>query len=195
MAYEELIASMERDADRRIQEVRRQTQATIDEERENVRRHADELQRRIISEGEAQIEVERHQRLYRAREEVKASLARLRGEYEQRVIGFAKERLADGRGDDGYPGVLERLVNEALASLGEPGARVHVDPRDERLAREVLARSDTAVEMIADLSTMGGAVVMSSDDRIRIDNTFEARLVRAAEVHRRVLTRRLFGGE
>ncbi len=195
MAYEELIASMEKDADRRIQEVRRQTQTTIDEERENVRRHADELQRRIISEGEARIEVERHQRLYRAREEVKARLARLRGEYEQRVIESAKERLADGRGDEGYSRVLERLVNEALASLGEPGGRVHVDPRDERMAREILARSGTAVELIADLSTMGGAVVMSSDDRIRIDNTFEARLVRAAEVHRRAFTRRLFGEE
>ena len=195
MAYEELIASMEKDAARRIQEAQRQAQAAIDEEQESIRRQADELGRRIVSEGEVRIEIERHQRLYRAREEAKASLARVREEYEKRVIGFTEERLEGLRGEDGYPGGLERLMNEALVSLGEPGGRVHVDPRDEGLARGVLARPDMAVEVIADLSTMGGAVVTSADDRIRIDNTFEARLVRANEVHRRELARRLFGGK
>ena len=98
MAYEELIASMERDAERRIQEARQQAQAAIDEEYDNIRRQTDELQRRIVSEGEVQIEVERHQRLYRAREEMKTEIARLRDESEQRVIALATERLADVRG-------------------------------------------------------------------------------------------------
>ena len=90
---------------------------------------------------------------------------------------------------------MEHLVNEALETLGEPGSRVHVDPRDQALAGEILARSFPAAELIADLTTLGGAVVTSADDRIRIDNTFEARLVRATEVHRRELARQLFGGE
>ncbi|HOT93577.1 MAG TPA: V-type ATP synthase subunit E [Methanoregulaceae archaeon] len=195
MAYEELIASMERDAERRIQEVRQQAEAAINEEREFVRRQAEELRRRIQREGEARIEVERHQRLYRAREEERAAFARLRGEYERQVIDAAGERLAQLRGSDRYSSIMERLLLEAVASLGEPGGRVHVDPRDEALALGILARSLPGVELVADISTMGGAVVTSSDDRIRIDNTFEARLVRASEDFRRELARRLFGGE
>jgi len=195
MAYEELIHSMEGDADRRIQEVRLQVRAAVDEERETVHRQIAEIRARLADEGEARIEVERHQRLYRAREETKAGIARVREEYLQRVIATAEEELALLRGRDEYRAVLEELVHEALAALAEPGARVHVDPRDESTVQAILAGLAEPVKLVPDLTVAGGAVVESADGRIRIDNTFEARLVRAGEIHRRELYRRLFGGE
>lgn len=193
MAYEELIQSMEADAQLRIQEVRNETRRGIEETQESARRQAQEIRERLLAEAERRIDVERHQRLYRAREEAKASLARVREEYLRRAADLAGERLARLREGEGYPGVLERLTREALDALSEAGARVHVDPRDEASARAMMGDLPGELQLIADLNADGGAIVDSADGRIRVDNTFASRLARAGEVYRRELFDRLFG--
>lgn len=193
MAYEELIQSMEADAQLRIQEVRNETRRDIEETQESARRQAQEIRERLLAEAERRIDVERHQRLYRAREEAKASLARVREEYLRRAADLAGERLARLREGEGYPGVLERLTREALDALSEAGARVHVDPRDEASARAMMGDLPGELQLIADLNADGGAIVDSADGRIRVDNTFASRLARAGEVYRRELFDRLFG--
>jgi len=194
MAYEELIHSMEADAQLRVQEVRVQTRKSIEETQEAARRQAQEIRERLLDEAGRRIEVERHQRLYRAREEVKAGLARAREEYLRRAIDLAGDRLGRLREGDGYPGVLERLTREALDALSEPGAQVHVDPRDEASARALVEFLPGKPELIPDLDATGGVVVDSADGRIRVDNTFASRLARAGEAYRRELYDHLFGG-
>lgn len=193
MAYEELIRSMEMDAQLRVQEVQSQATRNVEETQEAARRQAQEIRERLLAEAGRRIEVERHQRLYRAREETKAGLARVRDEYLRRASDLAEERLGRSREGDGYPGVLERLTLEALEALSEPGARVHVDPRDEAIARAFVERLPGTPVLIADLGVAGGVVVDSADGRIRVDNTFASRLARAGEVYRRDLFDHLFG--
>jgi V/A-type H+-transporting ATPase subunit E len=194
MAYEELIHSMEMDAELRMQEVREQVRKSVEETREAAGRQAQEIRERLLSEAGGRIEVERHQRLYRAREEGKAGLGRVREEYLHRALDLAGERFGRMREDDGYPGVLEQLAREALDALGEPGARLHVDPRDEAIARALVESLPGRPQLIPDLDVAGGVVVESADGRIRVDNTFASRLARAGEVHRRELYDHLFGG-
>lgn len=194
MAYEELIRSMEADAQLRVQEVRNQARKSIEEAQESARVEAEEVRARLLAEARRRIEVERHQRLYRAREETKAGLARIREEYLRRALALADERLDRVREGNGYAGVLGRLTREALDALGEPGARVHVEPGDEAAARAIVDGLPGQPLLIPDLDSSGGVVVDSADGRIRVDNTFASRLARAGEVYRRELYDRLFGG-
>jgi V/A-type H+-transporting ATPase subunit E len=194
MAYEELIRSMEADAQLRVHEVKEQARRSVEETREAARREAEAVRRRLLDEALRRIEIERHQRLYRAREETKAGFARIREDSFHRAIGLAGERLRRVREGDGYAGVLERLTREALDALGEPGARVHVEPGDEPVARAFLGALPGQPALLADLDSSGGVVVDSADGRIRVDNTLDSRLARAAEVYRRELYDRLFGG-
>lgn len=194
MAYEELIKSMEADAQLRVLEVRGRARLEIEEAREAARQQSAGIRERLLADTVRRIQVERHQRLYRAREEAKAGLARIREEYLERAIGIAGERLETMRGADGYAGVFERLTREALDALAEPGATVHIDPRDEGIARALVPNLPGPPELISDLETAGGVVVESADGRIRVDNTFASRLARAGEVYRRELYDRLFGG-
>jgi vacuolar-type H+-ATPase subunit E/Vma4 len=140
MAYEELIHSMEADAQLRVQEVRNETRKSIEETQESALGQAEEVRERLLEEARRRIDIERHQRLYRAREEAKAGLARVREEYLRRAVDLAGERLARLREGDGYPRVLEGLTREALDALSEPGARVHVDARDETSAQAFIGR-------------------------------------------------------
>lgn len=193
MAYEELIHSMEMDAQLRVQEVRDQVRRSVEETQEGARQQAEQVRERLLAEAGQRIEVERHQRLYRAREEGKGGLARVREEYLHRALELAGERLLYLREGDRYAGALERLTREALDALGEPGALIRVDPRDEAAAREIVKALTGTPRLIADLDTAGGVVVESADGRIRVDNTFASRLARAGEIHRRELYDHLFG--
>jgi V/A-type H+/Na+-transporting ATPase subunit E len=194
MAYEELIQSMEMDAALRIREVQAAAESCVGETLEAARRQADEVRAGHMAEAASRIEVERHQRLYRAREEAKAGLARIREEHLRSAVAAAREELACRRGQDGYPDVLEGLLREALDTLGEDGARVHVDPRDEATVRALLEHPPGGLPVLPDLETTGGVVVDSADERIRVDNTLESRLARAEEVYRRELYDLLYGG-
>lgn len=194
MAYEELIRSMEMDAALRVREVRAAAEAGIEETLDAARRQADEVRGDHMAEAARRIEVERHQRLYRAREDEKAGIARVREEHLESAVAAAREELACRRGQDGYPDVLKGLLHEALDTLGEDGPRVHVDPRDEATVRALLEDSPGGPPVLPDLETAGGVVVDSADGRIRVDNTFESRLARAEEVYRRELYDLLYGG-
>ena len=194
MAYEELIQSMEMDAALRIREVQAAAKSCIDETLEAARQQADEVRAGHMADAARRIEVERHQRLYRAREEVKAGLARVREEHLRSAVVAAREALACRRGEVGYPDVLEGLLGEALDALGEDGNRVHVDPRDEATVRALLERSPGGPPVLPDLETAGGVIVDSDDERVRVDNTFESRLARAEEVYRREIYDLLYGG-
>ena len=123
MAYEELIQSMEMDAALRIREVQAAAKSCIDETLEAARRQADEVRAGHMAEAERRIEVERHQRLYRAREEVKAGLARVREEHLRNAVAAARESLACRSGQDGYQDVLEGLLREAVDVLLEASPR------------------------------------------------------------------------
>jgi V/A-type H+-transporting ATPase subunit E len=194
MAYEELIHSMEADAQLRVLEVREAARREIEETREAARREIEETRKHLLADITRRIEVERHQRLYRAREETKAGLARVREEYLRHAIELAGERLGTMRGHDGFAGVLEGLTREALEALSEPGGRVHVDPRDQAAARVFVEELQGQPLLVPDLESSGGVIVESADGRITVDNTFASRLVRAGEVYRRELYDRLFGG-
>lgn len=194
MAYEELIRSMEMDAALHVREVRAAAEAYIEETLDAARRQADEVRGGHMAEAAKRIEVERHQRLYRAREDEKAGIARVREEHLENAVAAAREELACRRGQDGYPNILKGLLQEALDTLGEDGARVHVDPRDEAIVRALLEGSPRGPPVLTDLETAGGVVVDSADGRIRVDNTFESRLARAEEVYRRELYDLLYGG-
>jgi V/A-type H+-transporting ATPase subunit E len=193
MAYEELIHSMEMEAHQRLQEVGSQAGRYGEERRASAREEARSIRNRLLVETSRRFEVERHQRLYRVREETKAGDARIREGYLQRAMDLARERLELLREGDGYVRVLEALTREGLEALAEPGARVHLDPRDKAVASEFFDGLPGNPELIDDLDTIGGVIVDSADGRIRVDNTFATRLVRAGEVYRRELYGRLFG--
>jgi vacuolar-type H+-ATPase subunit E/Vma4 len=73
--------------------------------------------------------------------------------------------------------VFRALLRESLAAL--PTATVlRVDPRDERLAADVLAELGVDMEIVAALQTAGGVELARGEDRA-VRNTVEDRLANA----------------
>lgn len=104
----------------------------------------------------------------------------------------AQESTAGLRDRADYPEVLGGLIDEALSRIGGEGV-VHVDPRDEELARRVLSQKGLELPVIADLQCSGGVMVSDREDRVHIVNTFDERLKRALERMKLEIADILFG--
>lgn len=104
----------------------------------------------------------------------------------------AQEDIGVLRGKPDYPEVFGGLLSEALPRIGGEGV-VHVDPRDEQLARRVLGDKGLDLPVVTDLECSGGVMVSDREDRVHIVNTFDERLQRARERMKLEIADILFG--
>jgi vacuolar-type H+-ATPase subunit E/Vma4 len=92
-------------------------------------------------------------------------------------LAAVRERLAALRGGAEYTSVLRALIRESTTALA--GATVlRVDPRDERLASELVEGLDAELKVAGVLETAGGVELASADGRT-VRNTVEERLANA----------------
>jgi V/A-type H+/Na+-transporting ATPase subunit E len=88
-----------------------------------------------------------------------------------------RRRLETVRESSTYRTVLRALLRESLVAL--PAATVlRVDPRDERLAADLLAELDVELELFATLQTAGGVELARGEDRVAL-NSVEERVANA----------------
>ncbi len=103
-----------------------------------------------------------------------------------------------------YRDVLMRLAKEALLSVGQESMEVLCNERDrclfdsttiEHLCSEIRAAlgKPVSLKLAAEtISCSGGVIVRDCRDRLRIDNTFEARMARSRQSLRTEVMRILF---
>jgi vacuolar-type H+-ATPase subunit E/Vma4 len=175
MALEDLLSAMRSQAEEEIARLERDGRRKEEEilaaaEREG-RAAADDLLRSARRELEAELE----RRRSHARLEARAALREAREEAFQELVDEARARLAALREDGSYPAIFAGLLSESRSAL-PAGRLLHVDPRDEPLARQLVGDGSLAVE--ADLEAVGGLELESHDGRL-LRNTLEVRLAAA----------------
>lgn len=186
MGLGEILKDMEREANLRIEELLtaaeaegRSVAARAEEEAEKVR------EKHLASAGERLLR-ERERLLSAARLEAQRELMAAREAWLDQAFAAARERLRHLRREPRYAGYLQRLTREAVAELGSQ-IRIEIDPEDEKVMGEIVSGLGIKAEMVCSLSTIGGLRASTSDGRIRIVNTVEARLERARGELRRKL--------
>ena len=185
MALGEILQAIERDAADRISEIENEAErrsSIVIEQAEGEAAHRREIAAHAMDNRTTR-EVDRivNQAHLIADRTMRAARESLYSEAREMML----KRLAEQRVGAGYPALVERLLDEALAVL--PTARfVRCDPRDAELIESTLQRMrrpELAVQ--PELTTIGGLDVSTNDGRA-IRNTFEARLAKA-EPHLRRL--------
>jgi vacuolar-type H+-ATPase subunit E/Vma4 len=143
------------------------------------------LREQIVLAAEDGIRKEADRRRAAARLAVAASVRVAREELFLDFRTTVSRRLDELREDERYPAVLRALLEESLAAL--PAATsLRVDPRDERLARQLLAERGVKLELAASLKTAGGLELADGRERV-VRNTVEERVANAEAVLRGLL--------
>jgi vacuolar-type H+-ATPase subunit E/Vma4 len=127
----------------------------------------------MVGEAESTARTTSMHKLNAARLQAKKEVAAVKGRAIDTVFSEAREKLQSIRSEGSYEKLFEQLLEEALAGV-DTELVVHVDPRDDELARRLMATRDGQVE--ADIETVGGVVVSTKDGRIERRNTLEDRL-------------------
>jgi V/A-type H+-transporting ATPase subunit E len=130
-------------------------------------------------------------------------LDRLRWTLSETILSRVREALGDlARDHERYMPVLSGFLAEAAQSL-PPGPLVaevngndleRLHPRWSQFVRQ--AAPDREVELAGHgLPSVGGMRIRTADNRVRLDQTFESRLIRLAEDLARIAMEQLFAGK
>ena len=178
---EDILATANAKSQTIITKAENERQQLLDEARKNINREAAEITRN----AEADAEGVKRREISEVRHRVK-----LREELEKDkiltdVLDETKKVVHEIVNDKNkYSAYLVRLVTDSIRQLGMQNVRVHLNAEDLKniditaLVREVTSavKTPTKIEVAKDpVTTSGGVVVSSPDDKIRIVNTFEQR--------------------
>lgn len=145
------------------------------------------------------------ERVYRRRVQaselkLQGDLDRRRWEWVQAVIGDLQQHLMEFATDEArYLSVLQRLLGAAARVIEQKELVAELNPQD--LSRLEGRWESFAAEAVPDkhitlspkpLRCSGGVRVMSKDQCIRVDNTFEGRLDRLTESLYQIIVEQLF---
>lgn len=156
-------------------------QRLLEEARRNIDREAAEITRN----AEADAEGVKRREISEVRHRVKLREEMEKDKVLTDVLDETKKKVHEIVNDKNrYSSYLLRLVLDSIRQLGMQSVRVHLNAEDLKnidttaLVREVTntVKTPIKVEVAKDpLAASGGVVVSSSDDKIRIVNTFEQR--------------------
>lgn len=207
-----IIKEIEKTSGAKASEVLSEAKATADEIINRARQEAKEKAAQVVSKAEHEAKrnsqrILAEARIKARREKIAAQEELVNRSFEQadKALKMIAEKAS--LGNISYKEVLIRLIKESVIASGADTLEIIVREKDrqmitpeliDRIAKEVHA--ETAIKPKLNLSdtsvvSAGGAVVRSHDGKIRVDNTFEARLDRFKEAIRTDVATALFGGD
>ena len=193
MKYDHLIQAIEDGAEEKLRDIRDSRDREIRDIREYAEKESGKLREDLLGEIKRRINVENNKLIYSAREQSKDKLARARQEACLSVFQEAAIRLASIRSSPSYEAFFEAVLSEVTESLNSEKIRLHIDKKDEALCRQLVKNIGNEVEVVTDLSTVGGLSGSTPDGKVVVRNTIEDRLVRAKERMNVVVYSGLYG--
>jgi V/A-type H+-transporting ATPase subunit E len=130
--------------------------------------------------------------LSEAKTSVDREVNRTKDDVIEDLFDKAHDRLRAVRASKEYNAMFRQLTEEALAQA-DGALVIHVDPRDLKLAEEVLAQSKADYKLETDLTSQGGLEISAENGRITISNTLESRADRARRFLKSEVAASVFG--
>ncbi|BAA31105.1 V-type ATP synthase subunit E [Pyrococcus horikoshii] len=192
-----IIQEINKEAERKIEYILNEARQQAEKIKEEARRNAEAKAEWIIRRAKTQAELEKQRIIANARLEVRRKRLAIQEEIISSVLEEVKRRL-ETMSEDEYFESVKALLKEAIKELNEKKVRVMsnektlglIASRIEEIKSEL---GDVSIELGETVDTMGGVIVETEDGRIRIDNTFEARMERFEGEIRSTIAKVLFG--
>lgn len=178
-----LLSEAKEEADEIIQSAEAQAGRMLQEE--EAKREA--MKASAEQEVEDMLDGQRNERIAWARLEAKRIGAEAREDAINSVMDSFFDTLAKARGSAEYKKFLKGAIAEAASDLGGKVV-IHVVKGEKALSPKI-----KGAKIVDDLDALGGAVVETSDGRIRVDLTMETLVDTRRDEIRKKIADRLFG--
>jgi vacuolar-type H+-ATPase subunit E/Vma4 len=203
MSLENILQALEAEAECQVAEIDQAAQAEIECIRAQAQAEAETVQQKHVAAIQAPLRAEQARILNQAKLEALRVVKGTREALLSSALEAAGRRLAALPSSDGYANLLQRLTEEAVATLGiDNGLRLHVQTCDVEMMARIVQKMGLSAEVRGGLeneeSSFGcpaGVVVTNPDGRISLVNTLDARLGRVASLYRSQIAEIVFGDQ
>lgn len=192
MALEEILEALDGEAEAERERVERRAQAQAARILEEAKAEAEELKAKEREKALLGLEAQKARILSAAKLEVKRAIAKAKEEIIAQVFEDVNAKLAGLGAQSDYRGVLEKLVQQAVAAANGDSVVVARN-EDEALVRELVANIGAGCSVEGGLKGLGGVMVRTAGDSVTIDNSIDSRLEKASRLLRPEVTSTLFG--
>jgi len=193
MTYENLIASMEVNAEKGIAEIVQKAHQEAEEIKKSAEAKGEAIKASHCETAQKSADIERNKLIYNVKAENKMRIIKEKDAVIQRAFFDAKKCLDSFRDDARYKENFKKMLQEAVHELEGEKVRLHIDARDEPLCRQLLDELGRNSEIVDDLTSAGGLAVSTKDGTVVVSNTIESRLNNARELLKREIFSTLFG--
>ena len=177
---ERFSAQINRTAEKSVQKIVKQTEKISNTQLEQFRAESQaELEERMAyAEGRLQRDANAAVARQAAARKKQASVHR--GQIVDEVFDRAKTNILSFRETQDYQPLLRACIETLMQSLGKPGAKVFVCASDVDAAKAIVQSVDPTAAVLADSeNALGLAKVESADGTVRLNDTFQSRLLAA----------------
>ena len=156
-----IIREAEEKGQEEIEKAKKQREIKLKEEKRKMLEEAEEEAARILAQASI-----------KARQE----LSRTKADIITKIVNRVKQELSEFSSNEGY---VLNLIREAIDGLGMDKSRIYLSPEDVSTVKEFLREDKELASKIAEIKEnhfLGGVIAEDIDGKLRIDNTYEARL-------------------
>ncbi|MBI2597623.1 MAG: hypothetical protein HYW50_00320 [Candidatus Diapherotrites archaeon] len=186
MGLEELEKKLLEDAKKEANSILEKARA----EKEKIIQSALERKKNIIAQAKKMAtelaERERQERLSAAHLAAKQTVDRKRHEEVEKWVGSVWEEMVAFSGRKEYEKLLKKLINEGEKEIGKQSI-VFVNKSDQHMAKKITKNLGKKT-----VSVSGGAIVATMDEKIVVNNSFEALFEQQKDFLRKEVFKELF---
>ncbi|ASJ01902.1 V-type ATP synthase subunit E [Thermococcus profundus] len=191
-----IIQEIHKEAEQKVQYILNEAREEAEKIKEEAKKRAEAQAEWILRKAKTQADVEKQRIIANARLEVRKKKLAVQESLIREVLSALEERLAN-LPEDEYFDVLVKLVREAVEELGVGSVVIRSNERTLKIIESRLDELSKAVGAEIDLGepvdVIGGVIVEGRDGRVRVDNTFDARIERMGNELRAEIAKALFG--
>jgi vacuolar-type H+-ATPase subunit E/Vma4 len=180
-----LLSEANAEADKIVEAAEAHVKGMLGEQKTKHTQKEEEAKKEI----EKLLEEQRNERIAWARLEAKRIIAEAKEDAINNVLEDFFKELKAARKTPGYQKFLKKAATYGVAELGKDST-VHVLKGEKKLLPKL-----SGAEVVEDLTGLGGALVESSDGKIRMDLTLETLFDSRRDEIRKKANELLFGGK
>lgn len=188
---EGILADARREAAKKIEDAKREAQDILAKAKEKAMKEVENIR----SKTEEEAKLLQSQSMSQARREAALELLKEKDNLMSQAFQKASQRLGN-MSNKHYIESLVKLINSASSRIGDKTLKVKLNRRDLTYQNEIVKKlnaPDLKLKFDKEtLNSLGGCIILSQDEKVKIDETYEVRLAIAERTLKKTLAQTLF---
>jgi len=174
---EEILTDAQEEAKRRVEEAEKEAAVALKRAKSEAQRAAEEIK----ATTQEKIKVLERKKLSEARRNVSIMVLNEKNSQVDKAFKETLKRIKELRGKEVYENSARHLLEESIKRIGSGDMKLQVSRNDHKLYADAVKSLNTPAGVSLavakeSLHAVGGFILSTADDRVKLDNTLEARL-------------------